>query len=322
MRRFRDIIEDIKAPSIQNLWLNGGKLKYYGENGWQDIKDQDTPTVKWDDIDDKPESFTPSSHTHTKSDITDFPTLATVATSGSYDDLSNKPTIPSAYTLPIASASALGGVKSATTGTTSGRDYKVQINSDGTMKVNVPWVDLNTTYAKATNTTLGLVMIGYTENDKNYPVELDENGKMFVNVPWTDANTTYDVATQSANGLMSSTDKQKLDTLILVPTGGTAGQVLKKTSDGVAWQNDNNTTYSVASDSSNGLMSAADKSKLDNIASNANNYTLPNASTSARGGVLMATAVTDLAGTEDATAICTKVNALLSALRASGALQS
>ena len=145
---------------------------------------------------------------------------------------------------------------------------------------------------------------------------------MKVYVPWTDTNTTYDVATQSANGLMSCSDKQKLDNLILVPTGGTAGQVLKKTSDGVAWQNDNNTTYSVASDSSNGLMSSTDKSKLDNIASNANNYTLPNASTSARGGVLMATAVTDLAGTEDAATICTKVNALLSALRASGALQS
>lgn len=35
-----------------------------------------------------------SSHTHTKSQITDFPSLATVATSGSYTDLSNKPTIP------------------------------------------------------------------------------------------------------------------------------------------------------------------------------------------------------------------------------------
>lgn len=35
-----------------------------------------------------------SSHTHTKSQITDFPSLATVATSGSYSDLSNKPTIP------------------------------------------------------------------------------------------------------------------------------------------------------------------------------------------------------------------------------------
>lgn len=33
-------------------------------------------------------------HTHTKSDITDLPTLATVATSGDYDDLTNKPTIP------------------------------------------------------------------------------------------------------------------------------------------------------------------------------------------------------------------------------------
>ena len=36
-----------------------------------------------------------SSHTHTKSQITDFPTLSTVATSGSYNDLSNKPSIPS-----------------------------------------------------------------------------------------------------------------------------------------------------------------------------------------------------------------------------------
>lgn len=35
-----------------------------------------------------------SSHKHTKSEITDFPSLATVATSGSYNDLSNKPTIP------------------------------------------------------------------------------------------------------------------------------------------------------------------------------------------------------------------------------------
>jgi hypothetical protein len=33
-------------------------------------------------------------HTHTKSEITDFPSLATVATSGSYEDLTNKPTIP------------------------------------------------------------------------------------------------------------------------------------------------------------------------------------------------------------------------------------
>lgn len=33
-------------------------------------------------------------HTHVKTDITDFPSLATVATSGSYSDLTNKPSIP------------------------------------------------------------------------------------------------------------------------------------------------------------------------------------------------------------------------------------
>lgn len=51
-----------------------------------------------------------------------------------------------------------------------------------------------------------------------------------------------------------------------------------------------------------------------------NNYTLPNATTATIGGVKQATAVADLEGTEDAAAICTKVNALLAALRTAGIL--
>lgn len=43
--------------------------------------------------------------------------LADVATSGSYNDLKNKPTIPSAYTLPAASSTALGGIKVSLNGT-------------------------------------------------------------------------------------------------------------------------------------------------------------------------------------------------------------
>ena len=39
--------------------------------------------------------YAEASHDHTTSDITNFPTLHTVATSGSYNDLSNKPNIPS-----------------------------------------------------------------------------------------------------------------------------------------------------------------------------------------------------------------------------------
>lgn len=34
MRRFRDIVEDIKAPSSQSLWLDNGKLKFFGTKGW------------------------------------------------------------------------------------------------------------------------------------------------------------------------------------------------------------------------------------------------------------------------------------------------
>ena len=203
MRKFRDIIESPFPVPTNALWLKGSDLKGFINGKWVTIGN-DKGKISWNDILDKPE-------------------FAKVATSGSYNDLSDKPNIPSAYTLPIATATVLGGVKSSTTGTTASRDYNVQINADGTMKVNVPW---------------------------------------------TDTNTTYSAVTTSANGLMTS----------------------------------------------------ADKTKLDSIAANANNYTLPNASASIRGGVLMAAAVADLAGTEDATAICTKVNALLAALRTAGIL--
>lgn len=147
MRRFRDIIESPFPVPTNSLWINRGVLKGFINGKWTTIGDNSD--IKWDDIDDKPD-------------------FAAVATSGSYNDLKDTPSIPSAYTLPIATANTLGGVKSSTTGTASGRDYNVEINSDGTMKVNVPWVD---------------------------------------------TNTTYNVVTETANGLMSSTDKSKLDNI-------------------------------------------------------------------------------------------------------------
>lgn len=68
-----------------------------------------------------------------------------------------------------------------------------------------------TSIPQASSSALGGIKIGYSDNGRNYAVELDNSGKAYVNVPWTDTNTTYNVATASANGLMSSSDKSKLD---------------------------------------------------------------------------------------------------------------
>lgn len=68
-----------------------------------------------------------------------------------------------------------------------------------------------TSIPQASSSALGGIKIGYSDNDRNYAVELDSSGKAYVNVPWTDTNTTYNVATTSASGLMSSTDKSKLN---------------------------------------------------------------------------------------------------------------
>lgn len=37
MKRFKDIIQDIKAPSTSDLWINNGELKYYTSDGWKAI---------------------------------------------------------------------------------------------------------------------------------------------------------------------------------------------------------------------------------------------------------------------------------------------
>lgn len=139
---------------------------------------------------------------------------------------------PSTFTPPTSSATVLGGIKVGYT--TSGKNYKVQLDSSGNAYVNVPWTDNNTTYNEATADTLGLVMIGYSENGKNYPVELDSSGKMYVNVPWTDTNTTYGVV--GANG---STGLVKNGSTVTNASGYTACPIVG----GIPYYKDTNTTY-------------------------------------------------------------------------------
>lgn len=125
------------------------------------------------------------------------PYTASQASSVPWSGVTDK---PSTFTPPTSSATVLGGIKVGYT--TSGKNYKVQLDSSGNAYVNVPWTDNNTTYNQATADTLGLVKIGYATSGKNYAVMLDGNGKMYVNVPWTDNNTTYSQATSDNLGLV------------------------------------------------------------------------------------------------------------------------
>lgn len=55
MRRFKDIIEDIKAPSTQSLWLNNGELKVYGAKGWTPISIELSGELKFQYIQEVPD---------------------------------------------------------------------------------------------------------------------------------------------------------------------------------------------------------------------------------------------------------------------------
>ena len=125
------------------------------------------------------------------------PYTASSASSVPWSGVTSK---PSTFAPPTATSSTLGGVKVGYT--TSGKNYKLQVDASGNAFVNVPWTDNNTTYNQATADTLGLVKIGYSSSGKNYAVSLDSNGKMYVNVPWTDNNTTYSQATSDNLGLV------------------------------------------------------------------------------------------------------------------------
>ena len=68
-------------------------------------------------------------------------------------------------------------------------------------------------------------------------------------------------------------------------SGRTITYKKKDGTSGTITTQDTNTTYSTATQSANGLMSASDKKKLDGIATSANAYSLPTASASVLGGV-------------------------------------
>ena len=84
--------------------------------------------------------------------ITNKPTFSNVATTGSYNDLSNKPVIPPAFTLPVATDSVLGGVKQGsgisidTDGTLTASSGATSVPMASGMEADLPIVPIGTYY--------------------------------------------------------------------------------------------------------------------------------------------------------------------------------
>ena len=135
--------------------------------------------------------------------------LAEVATSGSYNDLADKPSIPSAYTLPAATSAALGGVK-------SGGD--ITVATDGAVTVaHATNADTATSATSASTATTASSAMKATQ---------DGNGNVITTTYATKAQITELDSTSSGNGAVvtgvSQTDGKVTVTKgnVQIPVGG------------------------------------------------------------------------------------------------------
>lgn len=148
---------------------------------------------------------------------------------------------PSTFTPPTSSATVLGGIKVGYT--TSGKNYKVQLDSSGNAYVNVPWTDTNTTY-----TNMGAASASAAGKAGLVPAPAAGAQAKYLrgDGTWqTPPNTTYSNmggATSSAAGSAG---------LVPAPAAGKQASFLR--GDGT-WVVPTNTTYAKANTTTLGLV--------------------------------------------------------------------
>lgn len=224
------------------------------------------------------ERFAPKSHTHTKSQITDFPKSMPASDVSAWAKAANKPSYTKAEV-------GLGNVDN-TADSAKSVKYATSAGSAGSA-------------GSATNDSKSQAITGYIRglSVSGRTVTYTRGDGTTGSITTQDTNTTYGTASQGANGLMSAADKKKLDGIASgannftyslptasatvlggVKTGSNitnTGGVLSLTKANVTsalgyTPPTTNTTYGNATTSSSGLMSSSDKTKLNGIASGAN----------------------------------------------------
>lgn len=129
------------------------------------------------------------------------------------------------YTLPTASASALGGIQVGYAA--NGRNYPVQLSGKKAY-VNVPWTDTNTTYdlspyAKKVETVDFSTIRVNKETITSTPQGLIEKQViLFTSLGGKGGSIELEEATSNLSGLMSIRDKNKLDSIAIAATADSA----------------------------------------------------------------------------------------------------
>lgn len=217
----------------------------------------------------------------------DASTLATVATTGDYNDLTNKPSIPAAYTLPTASSSVLGGVKiGSNINVSSGVISLTRANVTGALGYTPPVSD--TTYANATTSVAGLM----SSTDKSKLDSIAVNANNYVHPASHPASMITGLAAVATSGSYNDLSDSPVipvvdDSLSSDSTNAVQNKVVYGL--GQKFFNQLNALASVArtgsysdltgtpgnaTTSAAGLMSAADKAKLDKVDADAGSVKL------------------------------------------------
>lgn len=217
----------------------------------------------------------------------DASTLATVATTGDYNNLTNKPSIPAAYTLPTASSSVLGGVKiGSNISVSSGVISLTRANVTGALGYTPPVSD--TTYGNATTTSSGLM----SSSDKSKLDSIAANANNYVHPASHPASMITGLTAVATSG--SYNDLSDIPAIPVVDdslSGDSTNAVQNKVVYGLGQKffnqlsalasvartgsySDLTGTPGNATASAAGLMSAADKAKLDNVDADAGSVKL------------------------------------------------
>lgn len=215
------------------------------------------------------------------------------------------------YSLPAATSSVLGGVKTSTGITNSSGTISVTYGTaagtacqgnDSRLSNSRPASDVSAWAKASTKPTytwteitskpswIGSSKPTYTASE----VGALASGGTAVNASKVANSFIFKVAGGSTEGTNLYTFNGSAAKTINVVAGSnvtltpTAGQLSISAKD---------TTYAVATTSANGLMSSAMVTKLNGIATNANNYSLPTATSSVLGGVKTGSNITNSSGT-------------------------